>query len=94
MGDYFFFLRQSWQPDAEDLISSGEEVEYVDENTSLKVVITPETGSAGKVYFSEGDPSTHHFHSAEGLVDILIEGLGNADLDNSEIEDTITDVLE
>jgi hypothetical protein len=93
MKDYFFFLRQSWEPAADAMISLGEKVCYFEEKTALKISITPETAHAGKVYFSKGVPNTHHFHSAEGLVDVLIKGLRTADIGESATESIINEIL-
>lgn len=89
--DFFFFLRGHWLSDAENVILNGDKI--VSELDSIKVTVTPETASAGKVYFSKGKRNTYHFHSAEDLVDVLIEGLEAAGFSNEEIKNSIDTIF-
>lgn len=94
MSDYFYFLRESWAADAERVVSSDEETEHSAEYTyELEVTVTPETSTAGKVHFSEGPRNAQHYNSAENLVDVLIDGLRKAGLDDEQIEEFINDML-
>ncbi|SKA72105.1 hypothetical protein SAMN02745704_00285 [Paucidesulfovibrio gracilis DSM 16080] len=94
MSDHFQFLRGSWLEDAEQVVSSDDGVEHSGEYTfTVRVTVTPETSSAGKIYFSQGERNTRHYYSAENLIDQLIDGLNEAGLDEGEIEEFIDELL-
>ncbi|TIH19261.1 hypothetical protein D0S45_03515 [Marinifilum sp. JC120] len=90
MGEYFYFLKDGWVPEAEDLIDAGEVVELGMDDVNIK--ITPETISSGKVKLFNDE--TVCFNSPEQLVDILIEKLLNADFDNEKVAEIINGVLD
>ncbi|WP_419780289.1 hypothetical protein [Maridesulfovibrio sp.] len=90
MGEYFYFLKDGWVPEAEGLIDAGEVVELDMDDVNIK--ITPETMSSGKVKFFNEE--TVSFNSPQQLVDVLIEKLLKADFANEKVAELIDEVLD